>query len=53
MAALKRFQYGRLPNLSDFHYLKPQIVYLLRSMEHWRPRTFRELFIPGYSGRLD
>jgi len=22
-------------------------------MENWRPRTFRELFIPGYSGRLD
>jgi hypothetical protein len=22
-------------------------------MEAWRPRSFRELFIPGYSGRFD
>lgn len=42
-----------LPEFSEFPIFAPRICHLLRSMEEWRPRTFRELFIPGYSKRLD
>lgn len=44
---------GRLPNISEFRLLGPRIKYLLRAMEMWRPRRFREVFIPAYSGRMD
>jgi len=39
--------------LNDFSILRPRIIRLFRSMEEWKPRTFRELFISGYSGRLE
>jgi len=48
-----KYNRGRLPALVDFPIFGPRIIHLLRSMEQWHPRTFRELFIPGYSGRLD
>ena len=38
--------------LDEFPYLAPRIVHLLEQMENWRPRMFRELFVPeGYSDR--
>ena len=37
--------------LKKFPYLAPRMVHLLVRMENWRPRAFRELFIPSYTDR--
>lgn len=42
-----------IPSAAEFGLLAPRIVHLLRRMETWRPRTFREMFIPGYATRMD
>jgi hypothetical protein len=40
-------------NLANYKYFGPRIRHLLHSMEQWRPRSYRELFIPSYTSRLD
>jgi len=37
--------------LERFPYFANRMVHLLESMENWKPKTFRELFIPGYIDR--
>lgn len=44
---------SRLPHPTSLRYFGPQVIHLLQSIENWRPRTVRELFIPGYSARLE
>lgn len=44
---------NRVHELSDFSILRPRILRLFRCMDEWKPRTFQELFISGYSGRLE
>ena len=39
-------------NLREFKYYRPHLAYLHQQMLSWKPRTFTELFIPGYSDRL-
>lgn len=39
--------------LKEFPYLAPRLVQLLERMENWKPRTFPELFIPGYVDRTN
>jgi hypothetical protein len=40
-------------NIANYKYFGPRIRHLLHSMEQWRPRSYRELFIPSYTSRLD
>jgi hypothetical protein len=44
---------GRFPGLRDFEIFGDRIAHILRKMEDWKPRTFRELFIYGYKGRFE
>jgi hypothetical protein len=44
---------GRFPGLRDFEIFGDRIAHILRKMEDWKPRTFRELFIVGYKGRFE
>jgi hypothetical protein len=44
---------GRFPGLRDFEVFGDRIAHILRKMEDWKPRTFRELFIYGYKGRFE
>lgn len=37
----------------EFPYLAPRMVRLLERMESWKPRSFGQLFIPGYAGRFE
>ena len=37
----------------EFLYLAPLMFRLLKRMESWKPRTFGQLFIPGYAGRFE
>lgn len=39
--------------LKEFPLLGRRMVHLLEQMEGWKPRSFRELFIPGYAARMD
>jgi hypothetical protein len=44
---------GRFPGLRDFEIFGDRTAHILRKMEDWKPRTFRELFIVGYKGRFE
>jgi hypothetical protein len=37
--------------LDKFPWLAERMVHVLETMENWKPKTFRELFIPGYIDR--
>jgi len=37
--------------LEKFPWLAERMVHLLETMENWKPKTFRELFISGYIDR--
>jgi hypothetical protein len=39
--------------LQQFPYYAPRMVHLLECMENWKPRTFREVFIPAYVDRTN
>ena len=51
---LKRCEVENAPTadvLERFPHFAGRMVHLLESMENWKPKTFRELFIPGYVDR--
>ena len=39
-------------HLRDYRVFRPHLAYLRERMKAWKPRTFQELFIPGYYDRL-
>jgi len=42
----------RIAHLREFPLYRPHLAYLHQQMLGWKPRSFSELFIPGYSDRL-
>jgi len=42
----------RQAHLREFRLYRPHLAYLHQQMMGWKPRTFSELFIPGYADRL-
>jgi hypothetical protein len=44
---------GKFPSLNDFKIFRDRIANILRSMEEWRPRTFGQLFTPGYKKKME
>ena len=55
--SLEKWNHGRaapkrIAHLREFHLYRPHLAYLHQQMLGWKPRSFSELFIPGYSDRL-
>jgi hypothetical protein len=51
---LQEFYVENIPTekvLECFPWLAERMVHLLETMENWKPKTFGELFIPGYMDR--
>jgi hypothetical protein len=42
----------RKAHLREFDLYRPHLAYLHQQMLGWKPKSFSELFIPGYSDRL-
>src|SRR5271169_4528500 len=42
----------RKAHLREFSLYRPHLAYLHQQMLGWKPRSFFELFIPGYADRL-